>query len=179
MKVSVTDKEITIIEFSKEELAACSLTYENISRNVIRSKTVIYTIINETAKISGNERVIDENTAIDILPDGEGGCVIILNNSSKEKPCMQFAVLAFRSIDSILDLAKAAVSFKAKESRLYKSDEGYFLCVKGDRALLSLCSEYSDSASCAEEDEIRISEFAQSVITDNALEILGGTASEK
>ena len=83
MKISATGKETTVIEFSKEELEACRLTYENISRDVIKSRTAIYTIITETAKLSGDEKIIDENTLIDILPDGEGGCVIILSNTRK------------------------------------------------------------------------------------------------
>lgn len=179
MKISATGKETTVIEFSKEELAACSLTYENISRDVIKSRTVIYTIITETAKLSGNEKIIDENTLIDILPDGEGGCVIILNNARRGSQQKGRAVFFSTTADSFLDLARYTDTSGVKLTQLYKTAEGYALYAEGDDKALERFYEFTDGFFCNGQYRHRLEEYGKLLIDGNALEILGGTASEK
>lgn len=177
MKISADGKETTVIEFSKEELEGCRLTYENISRDVIKSKTVLHTIISETAKLSGNERVIDENTLIDILPDGEGGCVIILNNVRVRRAERARCVLFSESADCFFDLARAKVGISL--SSLYKTEEGYALYLEGESADLRRCTEFAEGVFCDEIFRQRLDEYSQLLIEGNALKVLCGGASEK
>ncbi len=177
MKISATGKETTVIEFSKEELEACRLTYENIFRNAIKSKTAIYAIITETAKLSGNEKIIDENTVIDILPDGDGGCIIILNNVACTREGTERAVFFSESIDCFLDLA-STVKGKCASS-LYETDSGYALHIEGKQDFLRHCGEFADAFSFDEICYRRLCEYGRLLIDGNALEVLGGTASEK
>lgn len=177
MKISVSGKATTVIEFSKEELEGCRITYESISRNAVKSKTAIFTIISEAAKISGNEKIIDENTLIDILPDGEGGCVIILNNLQVVKDEPAGALLFSESVDCFFDLARSVKGFGA--SKFYKTSSGYAMYVEGEREKLRSCGEYAELFFCDELGLSRIDEYSELLIGENALEVLCGTASEK
>ncbi|MBR3816794.1 MAG: adaptor protein MecA [Clostridia bacterium] len=179
MKISATGKETTVIEFSKEELAACRLTYENISRDVIKSRTAIYTIITETAKLSGNEKIIDESTEIDILPDGEGGCVIILSNARKKKAEKSSAVFSAESADVFLDLAKHICREGITLSRFYGTDDGYVLYAEGEEKALERFHEFADGFFCESNYRSRLDEYGTLLIEADALEILCGRASEK
>ncbi len=179
MKISAAGKETTVIEFSKEELEGCCLTYENISRNESKSKTAIFTIINETAKISGNNKIIDENTRIDILPDGEGGCVIILNNQKIKRDEPESVVLFSESLNCFFDLARSARHLEAYRSGLYATDTGYALYIEGETRLLRLCVEFSDVRHCDSTGLCYLDEYCRPLVEKNALEILGGRASEK
>ena len=177
MKISADGKETTIIEFSKEELEGCRLTYENISRDTIRSRTVIFTIITEAAKLSGNERVIDENTRIDILPDGTGGCVIVLNNVPHTSERLRCVLLFSENADCFFDLARAVK--KSTFSSLYKTDGGYALYLEGESTQLGRYGEFGDPLFCDELYRHHLDEHGKLLIEGNALEILGGGASEK
>lgn len=179
MKISATGKETTVIEFSKEELEACRLTYENISRDVIKSRTAIYTIITETAKLSGNEKIIDENTLIDILPDGEGGCVIILNNTLKNKKQKQRAVFLSKDADVFLDLARHNCHGDTALSHFYRTADGYVLYTEGEEKTLERFFEFADGFFCDGLYRQCLEEYGELLIENNALEVLCGTASEK
>ena len=178
MKISVSDEGTAVIEFSRQELEQCRLTYENISRNAIKSKTAIYTIITETAKLSGNERIIDENTVIDILPDGEGGCVIILNNVLPERAEAECAVLFSKDTDCFFDLARA-MGGGGSFSSLYATPYGYALYLEGSSDFFVSCSEFCDVCRCTEAYRHRLDEYGRLLIDGNALEVLCGTAPEK
>lgn len=179
MKVSTTAEKITIIEFSKDELEACCLTYENITRDVIRSKTAIYRIISEAASISGEEKSITENTDIDILPDGEGGCIIILNNTRVKSCVPEVRIYRSSSPDGILDLAKAVNQKEVHHSSLYKIRDDYYLTVRAEKRVFSLCGEFLELYSESRTDGERLAEYGEILIEGNALEVLCGTASEQ
>ena len=179
MKIYADGKRKTVIEFSREELEGCLLTYENISRNEIRSKTAIHTIIAEAAKLSGNGKIIDENTAIDILPDGDGGCVIILNNVPAQRAETGCAVLFSENADCFFDLARATAGNETVFSSLYKTLSGYALYLEGRTAFLQRCNEFCDVFFCGKIYRERLDEYAEPLIKGNALEILSGTVSEK
>ena len=85
MKISCTSAEVIIIEFTKDELSGCHLTYEKLRDSQAKSKAAICRIIEETQKISGESILISPETRIDILPDGEGGCIIVLNSRQEKK----------------------------------------------------------------------------------------------
>ena len=178
MKISTTDKEITIIEFSRDELEACRITYENISRDVRKSKTVIYKIISETAKISEGGKSVDENTLIDILPDGDGGCIIILNNTPKKGERGGTAVYTGDDINAFIDFA-VAMPDKELKSSLYKADNQYYLCVPSEGKLIRLAGEFLLPVTDSPVQVSRLCECAELIIGDNALKVLSGTASEK
>lgn len=177
MKISADGNETTVIEFSKEELEGCCLTYENISRNVMKSRTAIYTIVTEAAKLSGNERLIDENTRIDILPDGEGGCVIILKKVLHNGAESRHALLFSENIDCFFDLARSVRNIPF--SSLYKTEEGYFLYLEGEGGLLRRCSEFALRIFCDGDCRDYLEEYGMLLIEGNASEVLGGRGSEK
>lgn len=179
MKISNTDKEITIIEFSKAELESCRITYENISRDEIRSKSAIFTIISEAAKISGKGEVISENTRIDILPDGEGGCIIVLNNTAEKTDEPSVKLFCSPEFDPIIDYFAAVEKSQIKKSSIYEMGKGYYLLLEGDEKAIRLCGEYLSLYAQGHIALSRIMENGKLLISDNASEILGGAASEK
>lgn len=179
MKISNTDKEITIIEFSKAELEDCHITYENISRDEIRCKSAIFTIISEAAKISGSGVVISENARIDILPDGEGGCIIVLNNSAEKRSKPFEKIFISDNFDDIIDYFSAVKRTQIIKSSLYEMREEYYLCLEGEEEAMKLCGEYLTFYSESPVALARIIENGKALIPKNVSEILCGTSSEK
>lgn len=175
MKISTTDKNTTIIEFSKAELEGCRLTYENIARDTKRSREVLLTIISETATLSGHRGFTGGDAVMDILPDGEGGCVIILHISKKGTDNTS-AVFYSEGIDGVLDLYLAAGK-EVGEQTLYRVGDIYYVAVRGKEALLKMCREFLNLHSYDETDALRLEEAAERL--GKLKEIFGGGASEK
>ena len=175
MKISATDKDTTIIEFTRSELEGCRLTYENLASDTARSREVLLTIINETARISGHRGIADCNTAMDILPDGEGGCVIILR-TLRVRAAETFGIFYSEGIDGIIDLSRAL----RKESgtlTLYRRGDGWYLTARGGESLMRLCGEFLTLLSHSQTDESRLIESSERI--GELKEIFGSRASEK
>lgn len=179
MKVSCTSEEVMIIEITKDELESCHLTYEKLDKSALKSKTAICRIISETQKISGESIRISENTQVDILPDGEGGCLIILNSKGEERTFENLRIYQNESIDPILDLAKHIGNNENIKSGLFKKDKLFRLVLSAPKSVHLRCSEFLDIWGEGETDSQRTKEFFDCMIPDNALKILGGFASEK
>ncbi len=160
MKISTTDKDTTIIEFSRAELEGCRLTYENLARDTARSRQVLLTIMSETARISGHRTFIDSNTAMDILPDGEGGCVIILR-AVKRKEDNTFGIFCCNGIDGVIDLSRALKSESTGRFMLYRRGDTYYVAAKCEEVLLKICGEFLLFLSSEETDEARLDETAE------------------
>ena len=176
MKISITDKDTTIIEFTRAELEGCRLTYENLARDRVKSRSVLLTIINETASISGYRSPVDSNTTMDILPDGEGGCVIILKAALPEKG-ESFGIFLSESFDNVIDLYRSFGEVLSDRADVYHSDGMWYTLVRGERALIKICGEFMEFLSSDEADRLRLEEFAER--KGSLKEIFGGTASEK
>lgn len=175
MKISTTDKDTTIIEFSKSELEGCRITYESLARDTVRSREVLLTIINETARISGHRTFKEGNTAMDILPDGEGGCVIILH-TVKDSTEKSFGIFYCDGIDAVIDLSRA-VGNETDKLTLYRYGDSYYLSVSGREAVINTCSEFLTLISEERTDGLRLEEAAERI--GELKEIFGSRASEK
>lgn len=176
MKISCTSNEIIIIEFTRDELESCHLTYEKLDSNELKSKTAICRIISETQKLSGESIRISEKTRVDILPDGEGGCLIVLNSKDEEKPFEKLKIYQSDSIDPIIDFAKTVVGNESAKSSLYKKGNIFRLVLEGEKALHLRCSEFLSLFSECESEIHRTKENFDCVISSDALKVLGGLA---
>ena len=179
MKISCTSAEVIIIEFTKDELSGCHLTYEKLRDSQAKSKAAICRIIEETQKISGESILISPETRIDILPDGEGGCIIVLNSRQEKKEFESVRIYESDSIDALLDFASVTGKEEWVKSSLFEKDGTYRLLIDGEKKIHSLCTEFFDCCgntdSALKETEV----FYSCIIPEKALKILGGFASEK
>lgn len=179
MKISCTSAEVMIIEFTKDELSGCHLTYEKLRDSQAKSKAAICRIIEETQKISGESILISPDTRIDILPDGEGGCIIVLNSRQEKSSFESIRIYESDSLDAMLDLASLTEKQKEVKSSLFEKDGLYRLIIDGENRIHNLCTEFlvycGNTDSTLKETEI----YYNCLIPENALKILGGFASEK
>ncbi len=179
MKISCTSAEVMIIEFTKDELYGCHLTYEKLRDSSAKSKAVICRIIEETQKISGESIKVSPETKVDILPDGEGGCIIVLNSRQEKSSFESTRIYESDTIDTILDFASLTGKEEGIKSSLFEKDGTYRLIIDGEKRVHNFCSEFLDCCgntdSTLKETEI----FYNCLIPENALKILGGFVSEK
>ena len=179
MKISCTSAEVMIIEFTKDELSGCHLTYEILKEFSAKSKAAICRIIEETQKISGESIKVSPETRIDILPDGEGGCVIVLNSRQNKSGFQGLKIYESDTIDTLLDFACLAGKEEGVKSSLFEKGGLYRLIIDGEKKIHNFCSEFlcrcDDTEGILKETEI----YYNCLIPENALKILGGFASEK
>ncbi len=179
MKISCTSAEVMIIEFTKDELSGCHLTYEKLRDCSAKSKAAICRIIEETQKISGESIKVSPETKVDILPDGEGGCIIVLNSRQEKNNFESMKIYESDTIDAILDFASLTGNEKGTKSSLFEKDGSYRIIIDGEKRIHNLCTEFlfccDDTDSTLNETEI----FYNCLIPERALKILGGFASEK
>ncbi len=179
MKISCTSAEVMIIEFTKDELSGCHLTYEILREYSAKSKAAICRIIEETQKISGKSIKVSPETRVDILPDGEGGCIIVLNSRQETGSFTSTAVYESDTMDAILDFASLAGMEEGVKSSLFEKDGTYRLLMDGEKKIQNFCSEFlyrcEDTDRTLTETEI----YYNCLIPANALKVLGGFASEE
>lgn len=179
MKISCTSAEVMIIEFTKDELEGCHLTYEKLRDCSAKSKAAICRIIEETQKISGESIKISQKTGVDILPDGEGGCIIVLNSRQEKSSFENIRVYESDTIDTILDFAALTGKEEGIKSSLFEKNGSYRLILDGEKRVHNFCSEFLDCCgnNCSTTEETEV--FYNCLIPEKALKILGGFASEK
>ncbi len=179
MKIYSTSEDVIIIEFTKDELEACHLTYEKLDSNELKSKTAICRIISETQKISGESVKISDKTQVDILPDGDGGCLIVLNSCQKLQHFEKLKVYESGSLDGVFDFAKSIGEKENIQSSLYEKDGLYRLILFAERPVHLLCGEFLCQVGEGETENERTKESFFCLIPKGALEILGGFGTKK
>lgn len=178
MKIFCTSEEVMLIEFTKDELEACHLTYEKLDKSPRESKNAICKIITETQKLSGESIKISEKTKVDILPDGEGGCLIVLNSKNEKEKFEKLKIYESSSLDPIFDFAKH-IGKESVKSSLFKKDNIFRLVLSAPKAVHLKCREFLDLAAQGEKDSRKTSESYECLIAENALKILGGFTAKK
>lgn len=179
MKVYNTSDDVIIIEFTKDELEACHLTYEKLDSDGLKSKTAICRIITETQKISGESIRISEKTQVDILPDGDGGCLIVLNSRRKTSGFEKLKIYESTSLDGIFDFARSIGKKDKIQSSLFEKDGLYRLVLSAERPVHLLCCEFLSPVGEGETEKNRTEESCICLIPQDALEILGGFGAKK
>ncbi len=179
MKISCTSREVMIIEFTKDELESCHLTYDKLNEDILKSKNIICTIISETQKISGENIPVSESTQVDILPDGEGGCLIIINNKVNGGEYEKLRIYESDSLDPVMDFAKHTKNFQSAQSSLFERSGEYRLLISGEKDIHLMCKEFLTLCAQGEKGRKETEENFACLIHTNALKILGGFASEK
>ncbi len=163
-----------IIELTKDELEACCLTYEKLNSQLSQSKKTVCRIISEIQKISGESMSISEKTRVDILPDGEGGCLIILNSRSIKDGEERLQIYESDSIDNLLDFAKQTGKIRDIRSSLFENGHCYRLILEAEREVHLKCREFLQKAGAGEAGREATKEGFDCIIEENALKILGG-----
>ncbi len=185
MKISLVSDTITVIELSPEEMTQYDFTFEKSDYSSPHTRRVLWSIIDDAARITGKTVEVSRGLEIDFLPDVKGGGLLIICEGDEENiKCHKLSsVSIFQSddINSIMDFAKCtSILLKADASSLYCLDGTYRLCVRSGKSAFyflakEFCLEDVTSPYCPQSTE----ECWQCLIAENALEILGGTASEK
>lgn len=185
MKISLVSDTITVIELSPEEMTQYDFTFDKNDYSSAHTRRVLWSIIDDAARITGKTVEVSKGLEIDFLPDIKGGGLLIICEGEEEniKAHKLSAVSVFQSsdINSILDFAKTASGlFLPEDSSLYQQNGTYRLCVRSKKsAFYFLAKEFCltdiTTPYCFESTK----ECWQCLIEENALEILSGTASEK
>lgn len=177
MKVSHTSDETMIIELTKDELNSCFLTYEKINEDFSAVRKALTRIICETQRLSGEGIAVSDNSFIDVLPDGEGGCLIVV--SSPREQTEKICVYESDDIDLIMDMSKALSLCERTQSSLYKAGGTYRLVLEASEGTHRICHEFLPTADDGETGKIRTRESFSCLIKENASEILGGFAAKQ
>lgn len=185
MKISLVSDTITVIELSPEEMTQYDFTFEKSDYSSPHTRRVLWSIIDDAARITGKTVQVSKGLEIDFLPDIKGGGLLIICEGEEENikghKIPSVSVYQSSDINSILDFAKAACPvLSADSSSLFFHKGTYRLCLhSGKSAFYFLAKEYCledvTSPYCAQSTK----ECWKCLIEENALEILGGTASEQ
>lgn len=185
MKISLVSDTITVIELSPEEMTQYDFAFEKSDYSSPHTRRVLWSIIDDAARITGKTVEVSKGLEIDFLPDVKGGGLLIIceGEDEKIKGHKLSGVNIFQSdnINLILDFAKAAsVLLPADSSSLYGLSDKYRLCVRSAKSAFyflskEFCLEDVSSSHCLQSTE----EGWQCLIAQSALEILSGTVSEK
>lgn len=185
MKISLVSDTITVIELSPEEMSQYDFTFEKSDYSSPHTRRVLWSIIDDAARIAGKTVHVSKGLEIDFLPDIKGGGLLIICEGEEEKikghrlPAV--SIFQSSNIDRILDFAKSVRHIlKAENSSLYFFEGTYRLCVRsGKSAFYFLSKEYCLEDITSPYSLESTKECWQCLIEEGALEILGGTASEK
>ena len=177
MKVSHTSDEIMIIELTRDELKSCFLTYEKINEDFFAVRKALARIISETRKITGEGITVSDSSSIDILPDGEGGCLIVVNSPTEEEE--KICVYESRDIDMLMDMSKALAVCEKTQSSLFEANGLYRLIIKATDKVHRICSEFMPAADEGLLGSERTKENFICLVKEGASEILGGFAAKK
>lgn len=172
MKVSHTSDETMIIELTRDELKSCFLTYEKLNEDFSAAKSALTRIICETRKLSGEGLAVSDSSLIDVLPDGEGGCLIVVFSPKEQKE--KIRIYESRDIDLLMDMSKAISLCEKTQSSLYKSGKSYRLVLEASERAHKICGEFLAPSDEGEKGKIRTEESFCCLIKEGASEILGG-----
>ena len=185
MKISLVSDNITVIELSPEEMAQYDFTFEKSDYSSPHTRRVLWSIIDDASRITGKAVEVSRGLEIDFLPDVKGGGLLIIcegeDENIKAHKLPHTGIFQCSSIDPIIDFAKASgCLMQPEKSSLYHLSGSYRLTLhSGLSAFYFLAGEF-----CLEEISSPYAlestrEHWQCLIKDNALEVLGSTASEK
>lgn len=185
MKISHVSETITVIELSAEEMSQYDFTFEKNDYSSPHTRRVLWSIIDDASRITGKTVEVSRGLEIDFLPDIKGGGLLIISEGEDENIKGYFlpteSVFQSDSIDNIIDFARCVLPFvKADSSSLYVLNGTYRLRIKSLTGIFYfMAGEFSledvTSPHCAE----ATAEGFCCLIENNALEVLGGAASEK
>ena len=172
MNVSHTSDETMIIELTRDELKSCFLTYEKINEDFSAARRALTRIICETRKISGEGLAVSDSSRIDVLPDGEGGCLIIVSSPKEhnEKIC----IYESRDVNLFIDMSKAMSLCEKTQSSFYKAGESYRLVLEACERTHGICREFLLPVDEGKTGKVRTEESFSCLIKERASEILGG-----
>ena len=177
MNVLCTQNEVVIVEITRDELFSCNLTYKKLEENSLKSKAAVLKIISQVGIISGSSIRMTEKTRVDILPDGQDGCVIVINNRDSGRDMQYLRIYESSSLDAIIDFARSAGRDEKAAARLYKRGEMYRLALFAGRNTHLECSEFLFSRFLGREALCETEKQFECLIDSNALKILGGFTS--
>ena len=185
MKISLVSDTITVIELSPEEMTQYDFTFEKSDYSSPHTRRVLWSIIDDAARIAGKTVEVSKGLEIDFLPDIKGGGLLIIcegeDENIKAHKLSHISIFQSEDINSILDFAKTASPLiSADSSSLYFLSGSYRLLIHSGKSAFyflskEFCLEEISSPHCLESTR----EIWQCLIEDNALEVLSGTASEK
>lgn len=185
VKISCVSETITVIELSKEEMTKYDFNFEKSDYSSPHTRRVLWSIIDEASKLTGKNVEVNQGLEIDFLPDIKGGCLLIISQGTPKATRLfsekEIGIYESRDINCFLDFAKGAkgCSEGAKSSFYYLGGDYRLILESPNKALHILAKEFSlthlDFFSYSD----KTYEAFNCLIESDALEVLGGLASEK
>lgn len=185
MKISCVSETITVIELSKEEMSGYDFNFEKSDYSSPHTRKVLWSIIDEASKITGKNVEVNQGLEIDLLPDIKGGCLLIISQGTPQARRLfsenEIGIYESKDINCFLDFAKGAKwCSEGAKSSFYYLDGIYRLILESpEKGLHILTREFSltyiDFLSYSD----KTYEAFNCLIESNALEVLGGLASQE
>ncbi len=185
MKISLVSDTITVIELSPEEMTQYDFTFEKSDYSSPHTRRVLWSIIDDAARITGKTVEVSKGLEIDFLPDIKGGGLLIICEGEYENikahKLPHISIFQSSDINRILDFARTASGLlSADSSSLFSQNGIYRLCIhSGKSAFYFLAKEFCLEDMTSPYGFESTKECWQCLIEENALEVLSGTASEK
>ena len=185
MKISCVSETITVIELSKEDMTKYDFNFEKSDCSSPHTRKILWSIIDDASRITGKSVEINQGLEIDFLPDIKGGCLLIISQGTPKATRLfsdkNMGIYESRDINCFLDFAKGAKSCsKTAESSFYYLSGVYRLILESNNpGLHALAKEFSLTPLDFLTFSDKTYEAFNCLIESNALEVLGGLASEK
>lgn len=177
MKVSHTSDETMIIELTRDELSSCFLTYEKINEEFSSVTRVLTRIISEAHRLSGEGMPVDDSSVFDVLPDGDGGCLIVVTSPREQSQIIR--IYESRDTDLFMDMSRAIAGCEKTHSSLYRAKDAYRLIIGAPEATHRVCAEFLVHCDEGVTGEQRTKEHFSCLIKEGASEILGGLTAKQ
>lgn len=185
VKISCVSETITVIELSKEEMTKYDFNFEKSDSSSPHTRKVLWSIIDEASKITGKNVEVNQGLEIDFLPDIKGGCLLIISQGTPKATRLfsekEIGIYESRDINCFLDFAKGAkrCGKKAKASFYYLDGVYRLILESPEKGLHFLAKEFSLTHLDFLTFSDKTYEAFNCLIESDALEVLGGLASEK
>lgn len=174
MKLALAAAHQILVELNAEEQRRYGLAQNRDVREGLRS------LLSDLAKQSGKRYTLLQHVRADLLPDRNGGCLLIVSGLEEQSPAGAGRFCFFAETeDDLIDAARAACKAHAAqfEITLLQSDRGYLLLTPAlPERLTHLLTEYLRVSTLDEAAEAVLLERSALLVYQRPLSVLCGGA---
>ncbi|MBR3552831.1 MAG: hypothetical protein IKN72_05530 [Clostridia bacterium] len=175
MEFDIVGTGSVLVSLTKAELSAQGLTFETLDYENAATRALVARLLHRAAETTGRCFLHREPLSIDVLPDGNGGCLLLL--SQPVLPGGGSCAFAGEDIFALIDAARACrVQHCATGGTLFqKGNTLVLVLLDGTAAQRRILREFLQPLPADALLVARLEESARCLIADDALKVLGGT----
>lgn len=180
MKIDLATERSVLVELSLEDLSAFDLTYDALDYKNEQTRRAVERIM-ECVREETGKSFAAERLQIDVLPNRTGGCLMILTDCAARQQTPEPALFQSDSINALIDAARVLKkqNLPAMKSSLLRRGNTFSLLLDPASAqTVRLLSEFADYTRLNRAEIAAVSEYQQTLLAENALEILGGAGTQ-